>query len=211
MVEEEIQVPREEQQQAETTLVPLEKYLTAGIHIGTKFRTKHMAQFIYKVNPNGLSVLDIQKIDSRIATAARFLSKFEPSKILVTGRRENSWQAIKAFAKVTGAREYAGRYPAGLITNPKLEGFYEPEVLVVTDPWPDKNAMHDAYIKGIPIVALVDSNNSLENIDLAIPCNNKGPKSLGLVFWLLANQYLRERGIIPKDKELDIPVEKFVE
>ncbi len=199
------------EKQEETVLVPSETYLSAGIHIGTKFRTKHMAQFIYKVNPNGLSVMDIQKIDNRLYIAGKFLSKYDPAKILVVGRRENSWLAIKAFAKITGVKNYAGRYPAGLITNPKLDTFYEPDVLVVTDPWPDKNAMHDAVIRGIPIIALVDSNNTLESVDLAIPCNNKGAKSLGLVFWILANQYLKERGVIPRDKNLDVPVEKFYE
>ena len=44
-------------------LVPQDQYLKAGIHIGTKFRTKYMADFIYKTRPDGLSVLNLQKIN----------------------------------------------------------------------------------------------------------------------------------------------------
>ena len=33
----------------EQLLVPLENYLKAGLHIGTKFRTEYMAPFIYKI------------------------------------------------------------------------------------------------------------------------------------------------------------------
>lgn len=47
-------------------LIPNDDYLKSGIHIGTKFRTKHMENFIYKTRPDGLSVLNIQSIDSRI-------------------------------------------------------------------------------------------------------------------------------------------------
>lgn len=195
----------------ETLLVPLDKYLAAGIHIGTKFRTKSMASFIYKVNPDGLSVMNVQKINERLKLAGKLISKYDPAKILVVGRRENAWKAIKAFAQVTGAKEYAGRYPAGIITNPNLKTHFEPELLVVTDPWPDKNAVHDAKLAGIPTIGLCDTNNITADIDLVIPCNNKGAKSLGLIFWVLANQYLKERGNIAADKELDVPVEKFCE
>jgi len=165
----------------ETMLVPLEQYLAAGIHIGTKFRTKHMAPFIYKINPNGLCVLNVQKIDQRIGLAAKIIAKYAPEDIVVVCRRENGWKAVKKFSKATGIRVFAGRYPAGIITNTDLETFFEPKLMIVVDPWPDKNAVHDALIAGIPVVSLCDSNNTLENADYIIPCNNKGNKSIGLV------------------------------
>ncbi len=195
--------------EAETLLVPLEQYLTAGIHIGTKLRTKHMEPFIYKVNPNGLCVLNIQKINQRIDFAAKILAKYEPEEIVVVCRRENGWKAVKNFGKVTGIRIFAGRYPAGIITNTNLETYFEPKVMVVVDPWPDKNAVHDALITSTPAIALCDSNNTLENVDYVIPCNNKGSKSLGVIFWILANRYLQERGLLAKDKAIDIPLVEF--
>ena len=45
---------------------------------------------------------------------------------------------------------------------------------------------------------------------LAIPCNNKGRKSLALVYWLLARQVLRERGEIPEDGTLEVDYKAFI-
>ena len=103
-------------------LVPTDVYLKTGIHIGTKFKTKYMAQFIYKTRPDGLSVLNLQKIDERIDLAAKFLSQFEPKDILIVSRRENEWKSVRAFGKITGAQYFAGRYPPGILTNPKPFG-----------------------------------------------------------------------------------------
>lgn len=192
-------------------LVELDKYLKAGVHIGTKFRTKYMSKFIYKIRPDGLAVLNLQKIDERIRIAINFLSSYKPEDILVVGRRENSWKAINAFSKATGVRGIAGRYPPGLLTNPNLEKFTEAKVLLVTDPWPDKNALRDAAKLGVPVVALCDTNNESNFIDLVVPCNNKGKKSLGLFFYILALEYLKKRKIINKDSEFKYVLEDFVD
>ncbi len=195
----------------EKLLVPIDQYLKAGIHIGTKFRTKYMDNFIYKSRPDGLYVLNLQKIDERIGIAAKFLSKYEPQDIMIVCRRENGWKPVKAFGKVTGVRVFAGRYPPGILTNKDLEDFIEIKVLVVVDAWPDRNAINDAIKVGVPVVALCDTNNQTNNIDLVIPCNNKGKKALGILFHILATHYLRERGTLPRDKELDVPVDDFTE
>jgi small subunit ribosomal protein S2 len=192
-------------------LVEIDKYLSAGVHIGTKIKTKSMAPFIYKVNPAGLTIMNVQKIDERIKIAGKFLSKYNPKDILVIGRRENSWKAVKQFSKIIGAKYFTGRYPAGILTNPNLETFIEPKVILITDPWPDKNAINDAVKIGVPIVALCDSNNTTRAVDIIIPCNNKGAKSLGLIYWILANEYLHNRGDLPKTKDISVPVEDFVE
>jgi len=193
----------------EKLLIDLEKYLQAGVHIGTKYKTKHMQPFIFKTNPDGLAVLDIKQVDKRLEIAGKFLARYAPKEIIIVGRRENAWRPIKAFAKVTGTHEFAGRYKAGVMTNPGLKDYIEPKVILVTDPWLDKNAIHDALIRGVPVIALVDTNNTLNKIDYAVPCNNRGDKALGTIFWVLANQYLKGRGEIKKD--LDIPIEKFYE
>ncbi|MEK6854347.1 MAG: 30S ribosomal protein S2, partial [Nanoarchaeota archaeon] len=192
-------------------LVPQDSYLKAGIHIGTKFRTKYMGQFIYKTRPDGLSVLNLQKIDERIKLAANFLSKYRPEDIIVVGKRENSWKAIKAFNKCTGIRIFAGRYLPGILTNPVLDTYIEARLVIVTDPWPDRNVINDAMIRGIPIIALCDTNNQANNIDLVVPCNNKGKKSLGLLFWILAREYLKSRGEIKGNDDFKAPLEDFTE
>lgn len=184
------------------TSIDVENYLSCGTHIGTKVKTKDMSKFVYKTNPNGLHIIDVQVVDERIKKAGNFLAKYNPDEIVLVSRRENGWKPVKAFGKAIGAKYYVGRYPAGVLTNPSLKTFVEPSVMVVTDPWTDKNAVHDAMLAGIPIVALCDTNNTLQNIDVAVPCNNKGGKSLGLVYWLLANYYLQARKEL-KGKKLD--------
>jgi small subunit ribosomal protein S2 len=195
----------------EQLLVPQDVYLKSGIHIGTKFRTKYMEQFIYKTRSDGLSVLNLQKIDERIKLAARLLSTYDPQDILIVSRRENGWKATKMFGQVTGAKVLAGRYPPGILTNPNLDEYMEPKIVLVTDAWPDRNAVQDAIHIGIPIIALCDTNNQSNKIDLVVPCNNKGKKSLGILFYVLAREYLKLRGLISKDEDFKANLEDFSE
>lgn len=178
----------------EQFLVPTDHYLKSGIHIGTKFRTKYMKQFIYKTRPDGLAVLNLKKIDERIKVAITMLSGYAPEDILICSRRENGWKAARMFGKATGAKIFAGRYPPGILTNPSLENFIEAKIVLVTDSWPDRNVINDAIKIGIPVIALCDTNNQSNNIDLVVPCNNKGKKSLGLFFYILAREYMKNKG-----------------
>ncbi len=192
-------------------LVPQDQYLKAGIHIGTKFRTRYMEQFIYKTRPDGLSVLNLQKIDERIRIAANFLSQYLPDEILVVSRRENGWKSVKALNKTTGMRVIAGRYLPGTLTNPNLEKYTEVKIVLVTDAWPDRNIINDAMKIGIPVIALCDTNNQSNNIDLVVPCNNKGKKSLGLFFWIVAREFLKKKGVIKKDADFKATIEEFTD
>jgi small subunit ribosomal protein S2 len=192
-------------------LIAQEEYLKSGIHIGTKFKTKYMANFIYKTRPDGLSVLNLQRIDERIQIAASLLANYKPEEILVASRRENSWKPVKAFSAVTGINVFAGRYPPGILTNPELKNYQEAKIVLVTDSWPDRNAISDANKIGIPVIALCDTNNQPNYIDLVIPCNNKGKKSLGLIFWLLAREYLRKKGVLKENEDPKETLEDFTQ
>lgn len=195
----------------EKFLVARDVYLKSGIHIGTKFRTSYMEQFIYKTRPDGLSVLNLQKIDERISVAAGFLAQYNTEDILVVCRRENGWKAVELFGKLTGIRTFAGRYPPGILTNSKLEQYIEAKVMLVADAWPDRNAVIDAVEVGIPVIALCDTNNQSNFIDLVVPCNNKGKKSLGLLFYVLAKEFLKAKGKLKTDEELQAKLEDFVQ
>lgn len=195
----------------EKFLVPRDVYLKSGIHIGTKFRTKYMEQFIYKTRHDGLSVLNLQKIDERIKVAASFLAQYNQEDILVVCRRENGWKAVELFGKITGVRTFAGRYPPGILTNPNLEEYTEAKIVLVVDAWPDRNAVMDAVKVGIPVIALCDTNNMSNFIDLVVPCNNKGKKSLGLLFYILTKEFLRLKGNLKEGEELKERLEDFTE
>ena len=196
-------------EQQENLLMDSNEYLKSGIHIGTKFKTKYMSNFIYKTRPDGLSVLNLKKIDERIALAANLLAQYEPKDILIVSRRENGWKALRQVTKLTGINVITGRYPPGILTNTNLDTFTEPKVIVVCDPWPDRNAVNDAAKVGIPIIALCDTNNQSNNIDLVVPCNNKGKKSVGLVFYLIAREYMLKRGLLKEGEEFSAKLDEF--
>jgi small subunit ribosomal protein S2 len=198
-------------EETSTLIVPNDEYLKAGIHIGTKFRTKYMSNFIYKTRSDGLSVLNIQAIDERLKLAAKMLSHYAPEDILVVCRRETGVKPVQMFGKATGAKVFAGRYPPGTMTNPALKYYTEAKIMLVGDAWPDKNAVDDALKAGIPVIALCDTNNQSNNIDLVIPCNNKGKKSLGLVFWVLAKLYMEYRGLSNKGQAFGYSIDDFSE
>ncbi|WP_456473962.1 30S ribosomal protein S2 [Candidatus Pyrohabitans sp.] len=188
----------------ETKLTSLDNYLAAGVHIGTQQKNADMMPYIYRVRPDGLYVLDVKKTDDRIATVAKFLAKFEPGKILIVSRRQYGQKPVEQLARMIGAKAIAGRFIPGTLTNPKLRYFIEPDVLLVTDPRGDEQALREAADIGIPVVALCDTDNSAAGVDVVIPTNNKGRKALALVYWLLAREILRARGM-----EADFSLEEF--
>ncbi|ODR79117.1 30S ribosomal protein S2 [Haladaptatus sp. W1] len=178
-------------------LIPVEDYLGAGVHIGTQQKTEDMERFIHRVRTDGLYVLDVSKTDQRIRTAANFLADYNPEQILVTSSRQYGRFPAEKFADAVGARARTGRFIPGTLTNPKYDGYIEPDVVVVTDPIGDAQAVKEAITVGIPVIAMCDSNNSTSNVDLVVPTNNKGRKALSVVYWLLANETLDRRGAEP--------------
>jgi small subunit ribosomal protein S2 len=183
-------------------LVPVDKYLSAGVHIGTHICTRYMEPFVYKVRPDGVYILDVRKIDERLRIAAKFLSMFEPVKIAVASARLYGRSPVLKMCQYLQCKPYVDRFLPGTFTNPALTVYFEPSVLLVTDPRADAQAVKEASEIGIPVVAFADTDNRTENVDLVIPANNKGRKSLALLYWILTRQILRDRGIIPPDGDL---------
>ncbi len=176
------------------TLIPIDEYLAAGVHIGTQQKTKSMMDYIYRVRTDGLYVLDVQSTDRRIRLAAKFLARYDPSKILVVSARQYGQRPATMFAKAVGGKAMVSRFVPNTLTNPNYAEYIEPDVLVITDPSGDGQAVNEALDVGIPVVALCDTNNLTSNVDLVIPTNNKGRKALTLIYWLLAREVLKERG-----------------
>jgi small subunit ribosomal protein S2 len=193
----------------EDLLLPRDTMLSAGIHIGTRIKTLDMAPFIYRVRPDGLFVLDVKKTDERIRVAAKFLSRFDHDKIAVAASRLYAQEPVKKFCEVTGALPIIGRFIPGQLSNPLYAKRIEPEVIVVSDPRADGQAVKEASNVGIPIVALCSTDNEFAGVDLVIPTNNKGRRALAVVFWLLARQILRERGELAADKDPVFTIEDF--
>ena len=193
----------------EELLLPQDTLLSAGIHIGTRMKTGDMEQFIYRVRPDGLFVLDVKKTDDRIRVAAKFLARFEPAKIAAVAARLYAQEPVTKFCHVTGAIAVAGRFIPGLLSNPLYPNRIEPEVLIVSDPRADFQAVKEASSVGIPVVALCSTDNEFVGVDLVVPTNNKGRRALAVIYWLLARQILRERGELAADKDLPLTIDDF--
>ncbi|MBC7129951.1 30S ribosomal protein S2 [Candidatus Bathyarchaeota archaeon] len=193
----------------EELLLPRDTLLSAGIHIGTRIKTKNMEQFIYRVRPDGLFVLDVKKTDERIRIAAKFLARFEPSTIAAAAARLYAQEPVRKFCELTGAVPIIGRFIPGLLSNPLYPKRIEPNVLIVSDPRADSQAVREAALVGVPVIALCSTDNDFSGIDLVIPTNNKGRRALAVIYWLLARQVLRERGELPIDKDPPLTIEDF--
>jgi len=193
----------------EELLLPRDTLLSSGIHIGTRMKTKDMEQFVYRVRPDGLFVLDVKKTDERIRTAAKFLSRFDPKTIAVIAARLYARYPAKRFSEATKAIPISGRFVPGLFSNPLYPDHIEPAVVIVSDPKADVQAVKEAGIMGIPVIALCSTDNESSGVDLVIPTNNKGRRALAVIYWMLARQLLRERGDLPPDKDMQLSVDDF--
>jgi len=190
-------------------LITEDVYLTSGVHIGTQQKSADMKEFIFKVRSDGLYVLDVKKTDERIRVAAKFISRVEPARILIVSARQYGQKPAKVFGKAIGAMVVAGRFVPGSLTNPILPKFVEPEMLFVTDPAADEQALREALNVGIPIVGICDANNETKYVDLVIPSNNKGRRALATVYWLLTREVLKARGQLASDEDFKMTVEEF--
>ena len=195
--------------EGEELLVPLDQYLACGIHIGTQIATSSMKPFIYRVRNDGLYVLDVRTTDLRIRAAAKFLSRYEPDKVLVVSARAYGFKPIEAFASTIRCKALPRRFIPGTLTNPNIDEYLEPDVIMITDPRADRQALKEALRVGIPVVALCDTDNGTKNVDVVIPANNKGRRALSLIFWLLAREILKERGEIASNEDLKVSLSEF--
>jgi small subunit ribosomal protein S2 len=210
------EIPQEEAHQEaplvaseEELLLPRDTLLSAGIHIGTRMKTRDMEPFIYRVRPDGLFVLDVKKTDDRIRVAAKFLARYEHAKVAAAAARLYAQEPVKKFCQVTGSTPLVGRFVPGLLSNPLSPRRVDPEVIIVSDPRADAQAVKEAGNVGIPIVALCSTDNEFTGVDFVIPTNNKGRRALAVIFWLLARQILRERGELASDREPPFTIEDF--
>jgi small subunit ribosomal protein S2 len=193
-------------------LAPLEEYLRAGVHIGTSSGMESMKWAIYRTRADGLYVLDVRQTDERIKTAAKFLARMDTKRVVACSVRAYGIYPVEMFARVSGAQSITGRFIPGIFTNPLMHGrqsYIEAEAVLITDPHFDHQALKEAGRVGIPVISLADTDNVTRNVDLVIPCNNKGRKSLAMVFWLLSREILREKGELTPELDARIRVENF--
>lgn len=197
---------KDEEEVAENTLVPMDDYLKASIHLGTRVITPDMREFVYRRRADGLAVFNTALLDQKIREALAYFTQFKAEDIIFVCKREAGWKAAQKFAEITGIRIFTKKYPAGILTNTNLENFFETKLVVIADPWLDKNALEDARRVHVPVLSICDTNNFTQGITTILPGNNKSAKSLGMMLYLMAKQYCETNKI-----KTEVKIQDFIE
>ncbi len=180
-----------------------------GIRIGTPVRTKTMEPFTTRPRPDGLHMIDYAKTLQRIDIAGKFIAHTGPQNTVVYTSREHASVAVEKFCELTGAMQRIGRFMPGTFTNPLYPGHLDAELVVVADPMSDTQAIVEAGSQGVPIIAVCDTDNITDDIDLVIPGNNRGRKAIAAIFWLLARATLIHANLLAADQPMKYSIEDF--
>ena len=176
-------------------LIPLEEYVKSGIYLGTKVVTPAMKPFVYRRRADGLAIFNTDLIDEKLKEGGKYLANFDAKDVILICKRPAGWKAAEKFGELTGIRVFTKKYPAGVLTNITLPDFFESELTIITDSWLDKNALNDTLKVHKKILMICDTNNFAKGADQIIIGNNKSPKSLGVIFYLLTKAFMKAKKI----------------
>ena len=83
-----------------------------------------------------------------------------------------------------------------------------PECLVVVDPNKEKNAVHEAHLLGIKVVALIDTDSDPDQVDLPIPGNDDSLRSIRLIIRHLVDAIKQGKSLRPNEPKKADPTDE---
>ena len=171
-----------------------------------------MKPFVDGRNNAGNYIFKVDEIYRRIKLAARVIASIPSlSEVIVVCAKEHGQRAVYKFGQYTGTTASASsRWIPGTLTNQITKKFQEPRLLVVADPKSDHQAVVEASYVNTPTIALCNTDAPLEFVDIVIPCNNRVPKAIATVFWMLAREVMILRGTLKQNEEWKELVDLFI-
>jgi len=201
------------------------RMLTCDVHIGSDNVSPAMRRYVYKRNAEtGIHIIDLRKTWEKLQLAARVIVAMEnpmdvcavaltSTKSFTAGASKQepfAQRAVLKFSQYVKCKHIAGRYTPGTFTNRKQAHFFEPRLLVVSDPLKDFQPILESSYVNMPVIAMANVDSPVRHIDIVIPCNTSSPHSVALMWWMLAREVLRLRGDIKREGEWNILVDMFL-
>lgn len=156
-------------------------------HLGGSKITNRMQDSVFGQRPDGISIFDIEKFWEKFVLAARAICGINfPETICAVSGKTFGRKAILKFSESIGCKPITSRFVPGSFTNTGVRGSIEPRLIIVSDPVFDKQAVNEASVVNCPVIAFYNTDASLNNVDIAIPINNRSPKAIGVSFFILS-------------------------
>jgi len=194
----------------------VKRMLACGVHLGSQNMDTSMARYVYKRNEGGVHIIDIRKTWEKLQLAARAIVAIEnPKDVCAVALSPQSTtpvaqRAVLKLGSYLGCRTIAGRFTPGTFTNQQQSHFFEPRILIASDPRKDHQPIVEASYVNMPVIAFCNTDSSLRGIDIAIPCNTGGKPSIALMYWMLCREVLRLQDTVSREKEWEVMVDMFI-
>ena len=173
--------------------------LVTHCHLGAKNCTHKMMPYVYCRKNDGVHIFNLEKTWEKLMISARIIAGIKnPEDILIVGTKEYAQRPVMKFAEKIKCKAIIKKWTGGTLTNQITRNYIEPRLVIVTDPTKDYGAILETTFVNLPIIALCNTDNSLKNVNVAIPCNNKGKDAIALMLWLLAREILFLKGELPR-------------